>query len=199
MSSVFVSFRHGQSSGLHDECREVVNDCYRWIIEDGKSVPNHQHEWRIGHTFSWHYVKIVEYRAAQLIQTLETFHMAAKGKKNAGNERFEGYRFVKCEMLETDKKTAKIWIEENATQFGPLLHDVMASDYKLSVSFSSEHDTFTACLVGKTDNVFNSQKTLTARHKDWVFAAMTVLYKHLVIFKGTIWEDTMSSEDDGWA
>jgi len=125
--------------------------------------------------------------------------MAAGKKGKKGNASFQGYTFVKCELSAEDRKTAKVWIESNTEQFGPMLHDVIASEYKFTCSFSSEHDTFTACLVGKEDNVFNSQKTLTARHKDWVIAAMTVLYKHTVIFKGTIWESADAEEDDGWA
>lgn len=199
MSSVFALFQVDGKEALHDECREVYRDCLRWIVEDGKAVPNHQHEWRIGRSYSWHYVKIVEYRVAQLIESMEIFAMAQGKKKSKSNGSFQGYTFVKCELSVEDRKTAKIWIDENAAEFGPLLHDTIASDYKFTCSFSSEHDTFTACLVGKEDNVFNSQKTLTARHKDWVFAAMTVLYKHLVIFKGTVWESAAADEDDGWA
>lgn len=125
--------------------------------------------------------------------------MAAKGKKNAGSNNFGGYTFVKCELTSDDRKAAKIWIEANQNEMGGLLHDAMASGLKFSCSFSSEYDTFTACLVGKEDHVFNAQKTLTARHKDWVIAALTVLYKHMVMFKGTIWESAAPVEDDGWA
>jgi len=125
--------------------------------------------------------------------------MAAKGKKNNGNSDFGGYSFVRCELTSADKKAAKIWIEANSDALGGLLHDAIASDIKFSLSFSSEHDTFTACLVGKEDNVFNAKKTLTARHKDWPTAALTVLYKHLVMFGGTIWKDSAPAEDDGWA
>lgn len=124
--------------------------------------------------------------------------MARKGKSNGSTNDFGGFTFVRCELSAEDKKVAKVWIEENTEKLGPLLHDVMASDYKFSCSFSSEHDTFTACLVGKEDNALNPKKTLTARHKDWVYAAMTVLYKHMVMFRGSLWITAEASDDDGW-
>jgi hypothetical protein len=158
-----------------------------------------QREWKIGQTFSWHYVKIVEYRVHQLVQFIEEMTMPKPKKGVNRNADFSNYVFVKCELNAEDKKAAKIWIEENTAEFGPLLHDVVVSDYKFTCSFSSEHDTFTECLVGKEDNPINGKKTLTARHKDWVMAAMTVLYKHSVVFRGEVWENSASDEDDGWA
>ena len=125
--------------------------------------------------------------------------MAKRDKKSNGNSNFGGYTFVKCELTSDDKKAAKIWIEANSDALGGLLHDAIASDLKFSLSFSAEHDTFTACLIGKPDNVFNAEKTLTARHKDWPTAALTVLYKHLVMFNGTVWQSSAAQEDDGWA
>jgi len=199
MSSVFVPLQTGSTSELYDECREVYRDALRWIGEDLSSVPAHQRDWVIGRSFSWHRVKITEYRIAQFIRSLECFVMAATKKGKKSNASFQGYTFVKCELSTEDRKAAKVWIEANAAEFGPMLHDVIASDYKFTCSFSSEHDTFTACLVGKEDNVFNAQKTLTARHKDWVMAALTVLYKHSVIFRSTIWESADAEDDDGWA
>lgn len=181
------------------DCRELVEFTLRMISEDGKSVPAYQRDWKIGQTFSWHYVKVVEFRVHQLTNLLETSLMAKKGKGNARTNQMDQYAFVKCELNAEDKKAAKVWIEENTAELGPILHDTMASDYKFSCSFSSEHDTFTACLVGKPDNPINPLKTLTARHKDWVVAALTVLYKHTVIFQGGVWEQGIDDEDDGWA
>jgi hypothetical protein len=190
-------------AGLRRAVISEVSDCFwqclNWISEDGKAVPKEQLEWRIGQTFSWHYVKIVEYRANQFFYRLEMMAMATKGKKASKNASFGDYQFVRCELSSEDKKAAKVWIEENAAHSGEVIHDIVASDYKFSLSFSSEHDTFTACLVGKPDNVHNPQKTLTARHKDWVTAMMTVAFKHNVMFKGTIWESDDAGEDDGWA
>lgn len=199
MGAAFQSFEVGSMGILKEECDEVFRDCIRWISEDGKIVPFHQRDWKIGQSFSWHYVRIVEYRAAQFIQSIEVMTMASKGKKNVGSNNFGGYTFVKCELGSDDRKAAKIWIEANSDALGSLLHDAVASDLKFSLSFSSEHDTFTACLVGKEDHVLNAKKTLTARHKDWVTASLTVLYKHLVMFQGTLWESASAEDDDGWA
>lgn len=181
------------------ECNELVDFAKRYISFDGMLVPGEQREWRIGKSHSWHYVKIVEYRTSQLIICLENIVMAQKGKKRGGSTDFASYVFVRCELSPEDKKSAKIWIEENTTEFGSLLHDAVASDYKFSLSFSSEHDTFTACLVGKEDNAVNGKKTLTARHRDWTIAGLTVLYKHMVMFQSGPWEDMTDDEDGGWA
>lgn len=185
-------------SEAHDEANDLFDFCLRYISFDGQLVPYEQRGWKIGQTYAWHYVKNVEYRTAQFIRAIEDMTMAPRGRKgqkyDAGS-----YVFVKCELAADDKKTAKIWIEENTAKLGEILHDVVASDYKFTVSFSPDHDTFTACLVGKEDNQINGKKTLTARHKDWVAAAMTVLYKHLVMFKAASWVSAASDEDDGWA
>lgn len=199
MSSAYQSLEVFDTGPLREECHECFRDALRWISEDGKTIPVHQRDWKIGQSFSWHYVKIVEFRTAQFIRSIEVMTMAAKGKKNNGHFDPSGYSFVKCELTSDDKKAAKIWIEANSDALGGLLHDAVASDLKFSLSFSSEHDTFTACLVGKEDNVFNAKKTLTARHKDWPTAALTVLYKHLVMFNGTVWQTSAPADDDGWA
>lgn len=181
------------------EALDAVEFCLRMISIDGASVPPTQRDWKIGHSFSWHYVRIVEYRVAQLSDELEQINMArTKSKKNAQNFSSE-YSFVRCELRAEDKKSAKIWIEENTADFGSLLHDAVASGYKFSCSFSSEHDTFTACLTGKPEDSINPYKTLTARHKDWLVAALTLLYKANVMFRGGVWEAEDGDDDDSWA
>ena len=180
-------------------CQEAFELCLEMISIDGKAIPVHQRDWRIGQTYSWHYVKIVEYRTGQFIRACEDMIMAANKKKKGQSNDFQGYQFVRCELNSEDKKAAKVWIEENTKELGSLLHDCVASDYKFSLSFSSEHDTFTACLVGKEDNGINPRKTLTARHKDWIVASLTVLYKHTVIFRAGLWEQEEDDDDDGWA
>lgn len=123
--------------------------------------------------------------------------MAAKKQNSKKPVGLESYSFVRCEMNAEDKRHAKEWIEKNNPNVGALVHDLVASEYKLSVTFSSDHDTFTASATGK-EGALNEYKTLTARHKDWSLAVMTLLYKHLQMFGGTVWE-SVSDEDDGWA
>jgi len=80
---------------------------------------------------------------------------------------------------------------------GAIVHDMVASGYKMSVSFSQDHDTFTVSLTGKEGSL-NEFKTLTARHADWIVATMTVLFKNAVMFRGGVWE-TDDEGDDGWS
>lgn len=199
MSSLTEYLRAGLIKASKQEATDMYRFCLQMIVSDGHSVPSWQHDWKIGQTYSWHYVRIVEYRTAQMVKGIEELIMARNKTKGRQNAPQQDYSFVRCELSSEDKKAAKIWVEENTKELGSLLHDTMASDYKFTCSFSPDHDTFTACLVGKPDNVFNPHKTLTARHKDWVVASLTVLYKHHVMFKGTLWEDASNDEDDGWA
>lgn len=124
--------------------------------------------------------------------------MARKSGKKSSNG-FDKYEFVRCELRSEDKKSAKVWVEANTTEFGAMLGDACASGYKYSLTFSPDHDTFTACFTGKEDHPYNGFKTLTARHKDWLVAAMTLLYKAQVMFKNGVWETDADDEDDGWA
>lgn len=193
----------GLYSGLRKASRECANEAYRFclemISEDGRRIPGHERSWKIGQTFSWHYVKIVEYRTRQMIDYIEGNVAMATKKGKKSNAFTDKYEFVRCELRSEDKKAAKVWIEENTALLGSLIHDAVASDYKFSLSFSAEHDTFTACFTGKEDNPINAFKTLTARHKDWTIAALTLIFKATVLFKGGVWETDVDAEDDGWA
>lgn len=125
--------------------------------------------------------------------------MAGKRTGKASKADFGSYVFVKCELRAEDKAEAKAWLEKNYKQFATQVHDVCTDGYKFSVSFSPDHETYTATLTGKEDNPINGKKMLTARHKDWVVASQTVLYKHLVMFGGEVWEDAAQDEDGGWS
>lgn len=186
----------GLRKALCDLCREMLLFYDRKIEEEPLTVAPHKATWRKG-SFQWHYVLGVEYWTTVFFDQLEDIAMA-RGQKNAKQKRsLEAYSFVRCELSSEDKKAAKVWIDENMADMGPIIHDIVAEDYKLSVSFSSDHDTFTASLTGK-EGAVNEFKTLTARHKDWHVAAMTVAFKHTVMFKSKVWESE-DTEDDGWA
>jgi len=180
------------------EFQRIVDFAVYYVEVDSWGIPAHQTDWKIGLTFSWHYVKIVEYRVAQMAAEME-FLMARTKKSKPSESDFGKYEFVSCDLSAEDKKTAKAWIEANTTELGALLHDAVASDYKFSLSFSSEHDTFTACLTGKPDQAHNAYKILTSRHRDWIIAALSCLYKHQVIFKSGVWEGDEKGGDDGWS
>ena len=178
------------------ECSDLIHHYVAKIKNDPLLVPAEKQGWRKG-SFSYWYVNAVIYWTERLFWEIEQM-ASTKGKKNAQKQvSLADYSFVRCELTSEDKKAAKIWIDENFHEMGAMLHDVVASDYKFSVSFSSEHDTFTASLTGKPDAI-NAFKTLTARHSDWQIAAMTVLYKNAVMFKSGIWESEDAS-DDGWS
>lgn len=183
----------------HQVARDLHDFCVSMIQSDGRAVPAEQRAWKTGQTHSWHYVRAVEYRTQQFIHYLENISMARKQGKKNGTSFGGDYKFVKAELRAEEKPKAKAWIEANTTNLGPILSDVVASDYKFSLSFSQDHDTFTACLTGKEDNAINAFKILTARHKDWQVATLTVLYKHGIMFKQGVWESAEDTEDDGWA
>lgn len=190
----------GSTSGLRKALVEECNDVFRFyaskITKEPLTYPAEKQEWKRG-SFSWLYVRGVEFYTGDLFDVLEKIAMAAGKKKAKSSAGFDNYSFVRCELNSDDKKAAKIWIEENSSEMGAITHDAIADGYKLSVSFSSDHDTFTASLTGK-EGALNEYKTMTARHKDWIVAVMTVMYKNAVMFKSGVWE-TDTEEDDGWA
>lgn len=188
--------RAGLNKALAAECRSILAYYIDRIEQEPLTYPEHIQEWRRG-SFSWVYVRGVEYWSTQLFNTLESMMAAKRGRNGNKKATLENYSFVRCELTSEDKKAAKVWIAENLSDMGPMLHDVMAENYKFSCSFSQDHDTFTATLTGKEGSI-NEFKTLTARHADWLTAAMTVLYKHGVMFAAKVWE-TDSEEDDGWS
>lgn len=191
------------SSGLNKAARSIANECMTFhlalLSKHLSLIPPEKKVDPFGRTYSWYELQEYKNRIDYIISDIGDIAMASRGKgKNAASKRQE-YSFVRCELQAEDKKAAKVWMQENATEFGALLHDVMASGYKFSCSFSKDYDTFTASLTGKADESVNEYKTLTARHKDWVDAAMTVLYKHCVMFRSGVWEADDDDDDDGWA
>lgn len=186
----------GLRKALVAECRDVLTHYLTKIDSCLSDVPEHKQGWRKG-SYSWFYVSAVEHWTTYFFYDLELMAMA-RGKQNDKKKAsLADYSFVRCELTSEDKKAAKIWIEANLGDMAAIAHDVVSSEYKMSVSFSSEHDTFTASLTGKEDAV-NAFKTLTARHKDWTIAVMTVLYKHAVMFGSKVWESE-DTDNDGWS
>lgn len=190
------------SSGLHkakrDELHEMVLDVRRRVLRDISETSSDRLEWKTRHGDLWVEPRYTEYWVQQFRYQLEDMiDMARKAPAKKQKPNLQ-YTFVRCELTSDLKVKAKLWIEKNEKTLAASLHDVMAEDYKFTCSFSSDHDTFTACLVGKPDSV-NEGLTLTARHKDWWIATSTVLFKHLVLFDGGVWESGDDADTDGWA
>lgn len=183
----------------HLEATEMVDFCVLMIESDLQNVPEHQRDWTLKWGRSWHEIRIVEYRTAQLFEGIDRMAKATQNGKKRGKKSAPQYGFARCELTAEDKKAAKAWSQIETKNLGPLLHDVGASGYKIGLSYSDEHDTWTASFSGKPDEAINELMVLTARHKDWVQALMTLLYKHTVIFKSGVWESDDGDEDDGMA
>ena len=186
-------------AALSDECSQLVQFAQHMMITDERLIQKLRQPYQSERQLLYLTRQNQLFRINQLISSLELIAMATKRGTNRAKFDASSYVFVKCELRSEDKADAKEWLAKNTKDLGTKLHDVMASDYKFTCSFSQEHDTFTACLVGKEDNPINGKKTLTARHKDWVAAAMTVLFKHEVMFGSGVWESGVDQEDDGWA
>lgn len=198
--SVHIQSNCVVASGLVKARRTLCNEIVTFFAEKIEKEPSlhtgHKTAWRKG-SFSWVYVAGVEHWTGYLFYELEKVAMATSKKKKSQTTSLDSYSFIRCELNSDDKKAAKVWIEENFADMGAIVHDAVASGYKMSISFSSDHDTFTASLTGK-EGAVNEFKTITARHKDWQVAAMTVMYKHNVMFKASVWESD-AGEDDGWS
>lgn len=199
MSSLQISNRivsNGLEKARREFCSEALSLATFKIQQEPLSAPENVQEWRKG-SFQWVFVRGVEYWANWFFREIESDVMARKSSNAKKSRGLEAYSFVRCELSAEDKKAAKVWIEENTSDMAAIVHDVVASDYKISCSFSSDHDTFTVSLTGKEGSL-NEYKTLTARHRDWVVATMTVMYKHSVMFGSKVWESD-DTEDDGWS
>lgn len=190
-------------AGIVKAARQTANECAAYhlalLSKHLALIPTEKQTDPWGRAHSWYVLREYHHRIDYLIQDIEDIAMATKGRGKNANKKTQDYTFVRCELSADDKKACKVWIDENTSDFGALLHDVMASGHKFSCSFSSDFDTFTASLTGKADESVNEFKTLTARHKDWLFAALTVLYKHSVMFRSGVWETDQDTDDDGWA
>lgn len=190
-------------AGILKAARQTSNECLAYHLALlSKHLAQIPPEKRIdpwGRAHSWYELREYESRIDYIICSIEEIAMATRGKGKNASKKTQDYQFVRCELRAEDKKACKVWIDENAADFGAMLHDVVASGYKFSCSFSADFDTFTASLTGKPDESVNEFKTLTARHKDWQIAAMTLLYKNAVMFRSGVWETDQDTEDDGWA
>lgn len=190
--------RSGLNKAKMEELNELVQDVKRHVNRDLQDAPPERLQWRTRDGGSWCEAHFTDYWVQQFRYQLEWMsEMARKPTTKKAKPNLE-YKFVRCELTSDLKANAKIWFEKNEKTLASFLHDVMAEEYKFTCSFSNEHDTFTACLVGKPDSL-NEGLTLTARHKDWWVAASTVLFKHMVIFDGKSWESEDDIEADGWA
>lgn len=128
---------------------------------------------------------------------LEDIMAARKGTK-PDYQKIE-YEFVKGELSTDQKAEAKIWIDKNGDDYAPLVGDLLASDYKLSMSYDSYNDTFVISLTGKPDNKYNAGKILTGRGRTWYLGLMSVLFKHNVVFNSGTWRSDSAIEGDDFS
>lgn len=173
---------------------EFVEFLYDFVPEQmGRFVPSLQ-AWDVNATPEFVGTRIAQH-FNHIFNRLEIIMAARKGKSKA----FEkiDYEFVRGELNAEQKKDASTWMKKNQDDYSPMLDDLLANDYKLSMSFDSYNDTFVISLTGKPDNKHNAGKILTGRGKTWYLGLMSMLYKHHVLYKGAAWiSDTPDDEGD---
>lgn len=199
MSSVASSGRilsSGLRKALVEECADLFDICTLKIARWSLLAPQHKLGWRKG-SFSWLFVREVEYWTNDFFWRIEAMAVKNSKQPRSGNRSMADYTFVRCELTVDDKKKAVVWIEKNSKEMPAKVHDLLASDYKISLSHDNAHDTFIASATGK-EGAVNQFKTLTSRHREWGTALFSLLYKHEVIFDSGVWE-TDDSENDGWS
>lgn len=134
------------------------------------------------------------YDCNRLFNIAEDLIMA---RKQQGNKKPQiEFEFVRGEMTADQKADAKTWIDKNSDDAVVLVSDMLASDYKYSLSYDDYNDTFICSITGKVGNAYNEGKILTGRGKSWWLALMSCLYKHQVIHKGKAWKSEAVNEDD---
>jgi hypothetical protein len=171
---------------------EFVEFLYDFVPEQmGRFVPALQ-SWDCNATPQWVGERIAQH-FNHIFNRLETI-MAARKPAKKSFEKIE-YEFVRGELNADQKKDAAAWMKKHGDDYAPLLDDLLASDYKLSMSFDAYNDTFVISLTGKPDNAHNAGKILTGRGKSWFLGLMSMLYKHHVLFKGGAWVSDSASDD----
>lgn len=186
----------GLRKALVEECADLFQICVLKIENETLSAPEHIREWRKG-SYAWSHVRGVEYWTNDFFERVDQMAQSKGNKSRGGTRTLADYTFVRCELTADDKRKAVAWIGKNTAEMPAKVHDLLASDYKISVSHDSVHDTFIASATGK-EGAVNQFKTLTSRHRDWSIALFSLLYKHEVIFAAGVWE-TDEGENDGWS
>lgn len=115
--------------------------------------------------------------------------MPRKVKQFASNKATPDWSgFVRCEFDAESKAEFVRWSEENSADSAlmALTDELTEHALKLSISFSSEAETYTASLSGTKDSpqMFKGW-TLTARSNNWERALQALAFKHLNLLQGS--------------
>jgi hypothetical protein len=121
--------------------------------------------------------------------------MATKSKKSTENSKGIGdwNGIANVAFSKADKANYETWLE--AADIGALLHDLIASDYKLSLSWDSRSDVFMSSLSCYNPQSTNFKFTLVSRAPNPIHALQVALYKHFVL-SSEAWGAVV--ETDSW-
>lgn len=194
ISSEFL--QAGLNKALIEYTHEIAEH-YRYRIEQElECIPEHEQEWHTG-SFLYREVRIVLCWGNVYLQEIEKMATRKGRSNNSRNNSRPSFTFVRCELRKEDKDECKAWIEKNSKTLSSKVHSLMGEGHKISLSLSTEKDTFTASATGQEDSS-NEGLILTARHKDWYMALSTLVFKHENMFENGIWA-TGDEGDDGWS
>lgn len=104
--------------------------------------------------------------------------------------------FLTIRLDSTQKKAYKAFYDDNIEDLETLLHDMIASDVKMSVSFDTTRDVFIVSMTGKKENKHNANLCYTSRSAHMTDAMMLAVYKHHVLAKEGSWALAETSSDD---
>lgn len=109
---------------------------------------------------------------------------------NRGMQRYPSdWKFVSIALSSADERNFTEWYARERDNFVAMLEDLMASTYKLSLSYDFDNTCFIATISGTKSSSVNSNSSISARSDEFLEAVCLVLYKHYVMCEGGDWSE----------
>lgn len=124
---------------------------------------------------------------------MEVFFDMANPRKSKNRTPFGNITFVSYKMDKETQKKFNAWFEASGNTLIDAVVETLQGDYRIGLSWDTDHDCFTASLTGR-DESLNPSKCITMRSKDWHKALGAVVYVHTVVFDGEIWDASEESD-----
>lgn len=107
------------------------------------------------------------------------------------------WKFARVNLTDEEKEHYTGWAEEYADDVAELLIGTLLEDYKLTVTYDNENDTWIATLSATKRSKRNKAQSLSCRHRTYQQALSLLVYKHTIICDNGVWSDHEKSDNWG--
>ena len=143
-------------------------------------------------------------RTAKKVDTVITFMnrittILAKRRAHMGKYRSriqQQWAFANVRLTKEQRLAFAVWVEELVNDVIEVLTIVLLEGYKFSLKWDKENESWIATLTGDETNKSNAYTSMSGRHSEPELAILVLLYKHLEICAGGVWEE--AAEDSDW-